>query len=105
MNGDDLRDAGIEAVLAADVALNRNYAELVDQAIDAFVEAGMTFSADDIRDWIERHHPEAEAHSHNVLPGAFGRASRAGRIEPVGFTKPTRASRHGNRNLVWRAAA
>lgn len=103
--GELLRDQGIADVLAADSAPHRGYADLVDAAIAHFTAADIPFSAEDVRDHIEREHPEAVAHSPNVLPGCFGRASRAGLIVPVGVTKPTRATRHGNRNLVWKATA
>lgn len=102
--GQELRTEGTEAVLAADTAPHRDYAALVHEAIDWYVGHGLTFDAEDVRRFITTEHPDAVAHSPNVLPAVFGAEARAGRIEAIGMVKPTRASRRHSRNLVWQGA-
>lgn len=102
--GDDLRDAGIEAILAADQSITRGYTDLVAEGVGEFVKAGITYTADDIRDWIERHHPGAEPHHPNVLGGAIREASK-GLARPVGFVESSRPARHCAVIRLWQPIA
>lgn len=102
--GELLRDQGIGDVLAADTAPHRGYAELVHEAVHAFVKDGATYTADDIRGWIERHHPGREPHHFNVLGAAIRTASK-GLALPAGFVESTRPERHGAVIRMWRPVA
>lgn len=102
--GDLLRDQGIDDVLAADTAAHRGYADLVTEGVHAFVKAGIDFTADDIRDWIDRHHPGREPHHPNAV-GAAIRTAAKGLASPAGFVESTRPSRHSAVIRVWRPIA
>lgn len=104
MNGATLRDQGIADVLAADMSITRDYASLVTEGVHAFVKAGVDFTADDIRDWINRHHPGREPHHPNVV-GAAIRTAATGVAEAAGFIESTRPSRHSAVIRVWRPIA
>ena len=105
--GIDLRDAGVAAVIAADTAAHRSATPFIQEALDAFIEAGQPFSADDIREALaENAHVRRElANRPNLMPALIANAAKAGRIEAVGYCRPSRSSRRSGRNLVWRAAA
>jgi len=47
--GQQLRDAGVDAVLAADEAVHRGHREAIDAALDKLIAAGAEFSADDLQ--------------------------------------------------------
>lgn len=102
--GEDLRDAGQHIVESND-SVEANAGEIIRATIDQLIGSGEPFSADDIRDALEGNELVARAmfKRPNLLPAIIGGASRKGLIEPIGIVKPTRASRHANRNLVWRA--
>lgn len=94
-----LRDQGIEDTLAADAAINRDYAAYVREAVDAL--SGRSLTADDVRAWIEVHHPGAEPHHPNVLPGAMRRLAATGHLSPVGWRESTRPTARGRVLRVW----
>lgn len=104
--GDDLRDDG-QAVVIADDAVEANAGKIIRATLRRLIETGEQFSADDIRSEVEGYDLVARAmfKRPNLLPAIIGGASRKGLIEPIGIVKPTRASRHANRNLIWRATA
>lgn len=98
-----LREAGIDNVLAADTAINRNYAGYVREAVDEIAgRFHRTITADDVRSWIEANHPGAEPHHPNVLPGAMQRLAAAGRLIPDGWMTSTRPEARGRVLRVWR---
>lgn len=101
--GDDLRDAG-QTIVTANDAVEANAGKIIRDTIDWLIESGQHFSADDIRDELEGNEAVSRAmfKRPNLLPAIIGAASRKGLIEPIGIVKPTRPSRHANRNLIWR---
>lgn len=101
--GIELRDAGTEAVIAADVAPHRGAGKFIEQAIREYASLEVEFTADDVRNAL-RDNPTVVrelASRPNLLPAYIGIASRARLIRPVGTCRPERASRRANRNLVW----
>ena len=97
-----LRDAGQADVLAADTAPHRDYASLVREAIAELDEGpDFHFTAEDVRWIVERHYPEVQPHSPNVLPAVLGSLASAGRIRAVGHTRCTRSSRRHGWMRVW----
>ena len=105
--GMDLRDQGVAAVIAADTAAHRCASPYLREAVDAFIEAGLPFSADDIREALAENVVVRRelANRPNLMPALIANAAKAGRIEAVGMCRPSRSSRRASRNLVWRAAA
>lgn len=105
--GMELRDEGVEAVIAADAAPHRGAAPFIREALDAFIASGQPFSADDIREALADNITvrRALADKPNLMPALFATAAKTGRIEAVGLCRPSRASRRSGRNLVWKAAA
>ncbi|KNX38067.1 hypothetical protein [Luteipulveratus halotolerans] len=100
--GQELRDEGTAAVIAADVAPHRGYGDHVRAALDALANGGMTFTAEDVRELADKLAPaDVEPHSPNLIPAVMGGWASAGRIHAVRMTKTTRASRRYSRNLVW----
>jgi hypothetical protein len=102
MTGAQLKADGIAAVLAADTAVHRDYADLVRESVEWWGEAGQRFSAEDVRVYIGLRYPDAQPHSPNVLPAVLGSLAAAGRIEAVGHTRCTRSSRRHGWMRVWR---
>lgn len=84
--------------LAAEVAIHRTWLEHANAALDACIRCAVPFSADTVRalipDGLEPHHP-------NALSSLFRAASGAKRIIAIGYTQPSRVSRHGNPNRLW----
>lgn len=104
--GVDLRDDGQNVVIVND-AVEANAGKLIRATLHRLIQRGQHFSADDVREELERNQLVARAmfKRPNLLPAIIGGASRKGLIEPIGIVKPTRPSRHANRNLIWRATA
>ena len=104
--GDDLRIAG-QSIVEANDAVETNAGKLILATLLRFIQTRQPFSADDVREELEGNELIARAmfKRPNLLPAIIGGASRKGLIEPIGIVKPTRASRHANRNLIWRATA
>ena len=98
MNGQQLRDDGASAVIAADVAPHRMVGELIRAAILELAASGHPFTADDVRANLPA---DAVPHSANLLPAHFGAQASAGRIEAIGMCKAAHTSRRHSRNLVW----
>lgn len=96
--GHALRDQGQAAVLAADVAPHRGYADLVRAVVEDFL---IEFTAEDIREVVEDVWPDVQPHSPNVLPAVLGSLASAGRIRAVGHTRCTRSSRRHGWMRVW----
>lgn len=102
--GDDLREDG-QTIVTANDAVEANAGKIIRAVVQRLIESGQHFSADDIRGEIEDNETVERAmfKRPNLLPAIIGAASRKGLIEPIGIVKPTRPSRHSNRNLIWRA--
>lgn len=102
--GMELRDQGVAAVLAADAAPHRGAAPFIREALDAFIESGQPFSADDIREVLADNIIVRRelANRPNLMPAMFATTAKAGRIEAVGLCRPSRSSRRSGRNLVWK---
>ena len=96
--GKQLRDEGMTAVIAADTAPHRSYADHARIVIDRLIGEGRTFTSEDVRqgipEGVEPHHP-------NVLPAVLGSLASAGRIRRVGEYHSVRASRRYGRNSFW----
>lgn len=102
--GDDLRDEGQHIVEVND-SVDANAGRIIRATLRRFIQTGRPFSADEVREELEGNERVTRAmfKRPNLLPAIIGGASRQGLIEPIGIVKPTRPSRHANRNLVWRA--
>lgn len=105
-SGDDLRQTGQHIVTLND-SVEANAGKLIRATLLRFIQTGQQFSADEVREELEGNDLVARAmfKRPNLLPAIIGAASRKGLIEPIGIVKPTRPSRHSNRNLIWRATA
>lgn len=102
MTATTLRDQGIEDTLAADVAINRNYAEYVREAVDFYATIGRPITADDVRARIDRLYPGVEPHHPNVLPGVMQRLASAGRLVPLSWRESTRPQARGRVLRTWK---
>ena len=102
--GDDLRQTGQHIVMVND-SVEANAGKFIRATLLRFIETGHQFSADEVREELEGDDLVARTmfKRPNLLPAIIGAASRKGLIEPIGFVKPARPSRHSNRNLIWRA--
>lgn len=99
--GEQLQFDGVQANLAAATAGHRTFREHAETALAAFARSGVSFTADDIRGAIP---PGVEPHSHNVLPSLIRTWAHRGVIQPVGWVRSNRASRHASVNRVWRGS-
>ena len=103
--GIDLKVLGTDLIVESD-RQRENAGEYIADAIQALINTGRDFTAEDVRDQL-RDKPAVlavMAERPNLLSAHFAGASRSGDIRPVGFTIPARASRHGSVIRVWRAA-
>lgn len=101
--GMELRDAGTEAVIAADHAVHRGAGEWIKDTIAEFAASGAEFSAEDVR-WALRDNADVLRelyHRPNLLPAYFGSMASKGVIKPVSMCRPSRSTRRASRNLVW----
>lgn len=97
--GEQLRHTGIEANLAAALAPQRSFREHAELILGRLCRQGRQFTVDDVRQRI----PDGiEPHSPNVLPSLIRLWSSRGAIEPVGWVRSNRASRHASVNRIWR---
>jgi hypothetical protein len=99
-NGAELRDRGVEAALAADLAGHRLYREDVEAVLDRLAAAGRPFTADDVRAQL----PDdvRERMSPALLPAVIRTASSRDEIRALGYSTSRRASRHHGVHRVWR---
>ena len=97
--GEQLLFEGIEANLAAATAPHRTYREHAEVVLADIARRGVEFTADDVRRRIP---DDVEPHSHNVLPSLIRLWASRGHIEPVGWVRSTRPTRHASVNRVWR---
>lgn len=101
--GIELRDQGMEAVIAADVSVHRGAGEYIKDTIAELARTGREFTAEDVRAELAGNPKvvDALAMKPNLLPALMGSASKSGQIISVGMRRPKRASRRASRNLVW----
>lgn len=102
--GEDLRNEGQHIVEVND-SVEANAGKIIRATLLRFIQTGQPFSADEVREELEGNDAVERAmfKRPNLLPAIIGGASRKGLIEPIGIVKPSRPSRHANRNLIWRA--
>lgn len=100
--GQQLRDEGQAAVIAADTAVHRMAGEHIRKSIDTLADKGKEFTAEDVRKALPE---EFRAHSDNLLPAYIGGAAHAGRIKAVGWDTCTRPERRGGPMRRWIGAA
>lgn len=98
----DLRDEGQAVVLAADAAINRGYADLIAEAVDYFGSGLTAFTAEEIREYIEDHHPDARPHSPNVIGATLGGMAAAGYIEAISYLPSRRPSSRHRVLRLWK---
>lgn len=100
--GTDLRRLGIDANLAAAVAINRDFRDYAERALAALIRSGHAFTSDDVRKGIpagvEPHHP-------NLLGSVIGTAASRREIVGVDRAVSGRRTRHGSQLTVWIGAA
>ena len=101
--GAQLRDAGIDAVLAADVAVHRGFRKVIDAALDELIASGAEFSADDLQ--LRLDDTTRASAAPNLVSAAIALASRQGRIRHVGWGTSTRPARHCGVQRRWVGAA
>lgn len=103
--GLELKHLGADLVIASDEA-RQNASEHIRATIDMLAGTGCTFTAEDVREHLAGI-PSVAATLRdrpNLLPAHFTAEKRKGHIVPVGFTTPSRASRHGAVIRIWRRA-
>lgn len=104
IQGELLQAEGIERVIAADTRIGEMAAPMIRDAIRLLIEDGYPFTAEDVRKVVESEPRgrQALAMAHqNLLPALMNGLGRDPRVRPGGYTKPTRASRHGNPLRIW----
>ena len=101
--GTQLRDDGMEAVIAADVAVHRGAGVFIRSVIQEYADSGVEFTAEDVREALRDNDLVVRelASKPNLLPALMGHASKGGVIRCVGMCRSSRASRRASRNLVW----
>ena len=99
--GTDLRQQGIEANLAAAVAVNRDYRHHAEVALARLIRSGRAFTSDDVRKGIPA---GMEGHHVNVLPSVIGTAAARREIVGVDRAVSGRRTRHGSQLTVWTGA-
>lgn len=98
--GEQLRDAGIGAVLAADSAPHRDYRVHVDAVLVRLAATGRPFTSDDVWDGLPA---DVRDYVHPNLIGASVRTtSGRGEIECLGLATSGRPSRHKGAVRLWR---
>lgn len=102
LTGAQLRDAGIADAFAADVAINRDYASALWEALDVLLAYGYPFTADDLR--RELPEPLRESIPPNLVGAVIKTASARGEIVQVGFVTSSRARRRAGVMRLWRPA-
>jgi hypothetical protein len=101
-NGAQLRDQGIADALAADKAINRDYAADLWDALDSVIASGREFCADDLRKELPA--GVRESLPPNLVGAVIKTASARGEIVPVGFVTSGRARRRAGVMRLWRPA-
>ncbi|MEV8615895.1 hypothetical protein AB0383_49785 [Amycolatopsis sp. NPDC051373] len=100
-----LRDEGVAAVLAADVAVHRGDRDRIEAALAELCRSGEPFTADHVARLVLESDPTP--YKGLVLASTMAMWSRRGDIVPV-WSRPmvqsTRRSRHAARLTWWRSA-
>lgn len=98
-DGTALRDEGVQAVLDADVAPHRGHRAAIEAVLDALVESGQMFDADDVAAALDE---DTRRHASPNLVGALFNVYRSdGRITCIGYGISTRRSRHAGLLRRW----
>lgn len=92
--GKDLRDEGVASVYGHTPESWRSSTQLL---IAQLASNGQPFTAEDVREIVGD-----PPNHHNAMGAQFIGAAKAGLIEKVGYTQPTRSSRHASVMAVWR---
>lgn len=92
--GKDLRDEGVVSVDGHTPEAWRDSAQLL---IAQLASTGQPFTAEDIRSAVGD-----PPNHHNAMGAQIIGAAKAGLIEKIGYTQPTRRSRHASVMAVWR---
>ncbi|WNV89022.1 hypothetical protein [Umezawaea sp. Da 62-37] len=87
------------AVIDADEAVHRGYRTHIEAVLDALVDAGAPFTADDVHEGLPEDVQRRMAP--NLLPALFSAYSSADRIVRVGYTTSTRTARHAGVIRQW----
>lgn len=77
------------------------YREAADDAIAVLAASGRAFTADHVRELIERRHPGLRPEHNNHLGLAFMSAAGARRITRVDTVRTTRRARNAAHNNLW----
>ncbi|RCK68310.1 hypothetical protein DT076_16825 [Desertihabitans brevis] len=101
MTGQQLKEQGISDVQAADTAPHRGHRQQIETVALALAKGGVDFTAEDVRRVLVLA-GVGEPHSPNLLPSVFGSLASQRLIEPAGWTRATRRSRHAATLRVWR---
>lgn len=101
--GEQLRDEGVTAALAADTAAHRNHRAAIEAIIDELVAEGSVFSAETIRARLDD--DTITSMSPGLLPACLRRYSQHGRIVSLGWTTSARPERHCGPVRMWRGTA
>ena len=96
--GEQLRDDGYRAVLAAGTAPHRTYKQHAQDVLDDLIAAGRPFTASTVHELIPA---DVQPHSPNLLPALIGSAAARRRIRSVGWINSDRPSRHCSRVRLW----
>jgi hypothetical protein len=91
-SGDDLRDAGIAAVLAS---TDLEWRVAAERQLEDLARSGERFTSEDLTRVV------GVPPSPNAVGAVVNGAARRGLIRPVGFTNATRPSQHSATLRVW----
>ncbi|WP_143267009.1 hypothetical protein [Amycolatopsis thailandensis] len=100
------RDEGIEAVLAADVAVHRGNRDRVDRAVAKLIRSKVPFNADHVDRAVMAEDPSP--YSRLLIAASMLAAARRGEIDELFDRRPaasTRRSRHGAKLRWWVCAS
>lgn len=99
LTGAQLRDAGVDAVLAADEAVHRGHREAIEAALDGLAASGAEFTADDLQLALDE--DTRRLAPPNLISAVIAVASRHSRIVHVGYGTSTRPARHRGVLRKW----
>lgn len=99
--GAQLRNQGTSDALAAATTAVFDYAYAIECILDELCETGRTFTADDVQRRCQERHGDTFRPRPNVVPAAFSRYARQGRIRMVGVDISRRPGRHAGILRQW----
>lgn len=102
------RHEGQAANIAADESVIRMHGRFIREALRFWIEAGVPFDADSVRETAEQLADQCGHHfdpSPNLLPSLMGGAASSGRIRHTGdWVNSSRPERNASKNRVYIAA-